>query len=75
LLHKAKLELKTCSVDKYLYKEDFPAFGLPIIATVIPSFIIFPLSKEFFNFIKSLLTSSSVFLIFLFVTSATSYSG
>ena len=29
--------------------EDFPEFGLPIIAVFIPSFIIFPLSKDFSN--------------------------
>ena len=40
--------------------EDFPAFGFPIIAVFIPSFIIFPLSNDFSNFFNFFPTLSSI---------------
>ena len=56
-------------------KEDFPAFGFPIIAVFIPSFNIFPLSKLFSSLLNLIYTLFSIFMISLFVTSSTSYSG
>ena len=55
--------------------EDFPAFGLPIIAVFIPSFIIFPLENDFSNFLRSILILSNLLLTSLSSTSSTSYSG
>ena len=56
-------------------KDDFPAFGLPIIANFIPSFIIFPFSKEFESFSRWFWMSSNIFIALEYVTSSTSYSG
>ena len=45
-------DLNICrSIAYKLFKsEDFPAFGLPIIAVLIPSLKIFPFSKELLKF-------------------------
>ena len=55
--------------------EDFPAFGFPIIAVFIPSFIIFPLSNDFSNFFNFFPTLSSIWAISFSWTSGVSYSG
>ena len=44
--------------------DDFPAFGFPIIAVFIPSFIIFPLSKDFSSFSNLSPTLFSIFFIY-----------
>ena len=67
------IALSSCKIA--FNKEDFPTFGFPIIAVFIPSFKIFPFSKEFSNFFNS----SKIFCISckicFSVTSGTSYSG
>ena len=55
--------------------DDFPAFGFPIIAVFIPSFINFPLSKLFSSFSNYFSTLFSMFNISFSVASGVSYSG
>ena len=56
--------------------EDLPTFGLPTIATLIPSLIMFPLMPSFTNFSIYLIFSLQISTIFsLFASSISKYSG
>jgi len=56
-------------------KDDLPAFGFPIIAVFMPSFITFPLSKLLSSLSNFFFTLSNISVISAFATSSTSYSG
>ena len=63
------------SLNKAFNSDDFPAFGLPIIAVFIPSFNIFPLLNVSFRLSNLFFVFSKIPNALLFVTSSISYSG
>ena len=61
--------------NKLFKSDDFPALGLPIIETFIPSFILLPTSKVASNLFKSFNISVTVDTISSVSFSSVSYSG